>query len=401
MTAPDVELKTATDPWRERIFRKMIRAPQELAVGGWVRLVGQDGRFLAWAHCNLNSQIAIRPLSRDADFNPADAAARLAFYRGRLVEAKRFREEALALPPPGGYRLIHGDADRLPGLSVDVFGAAIAVECYTAGMAADRDVLTAALQQLYPGAAVQCLANARAAKLEGFSLPAPAVGSEMAPVEILEHGIRYEVAVGRGHKTGFFLDQRDNRARIGQLSRGRRVLDLCCYTGGFALNAWRGGATQVHAVDLDEWAVAQAKRNAALNGVNPAQLTCTHADAFHVLREAARQAANDPATAPGLIVLDPPKLAEDRHELDSAARKYRDLMRLGLQALAPDGILLTCSCSGPVSEEMLLQYLQAAADQAQCGASIFQIAGAAPDHPVGLHHLEGRYLKAIFARKMP
>jgi 23S rRNA (cytosine1962-C5)-methyltransferase len=215
--------------------------------------------------------------------------------------------------------------------------------------------------------------------------------------------LKFEVAIGRGHKTGFFLDQRDNRARIGALSRGRHVLDLCCYTGGFALNAWKGGATQVRAVDLDEKAIAQAQRNAALNAAPADRVQFTHGDAFDVLRAAAKSAAAAPndATRPGLIVLDPPKLAEDRHELESAARKYRDLMRLALSALAPDGILLTCSCSGPVSEEMFIQYLQAAALDANVHAAIFQIAGAAPDHPIALHALENRYLKAVFCRKLP
>ncbi len=401
-----MELRTAADPWRERIFRKMIRAPEALSAGSWVRLVSRTGDFLAFGHLNLNSQIAVRPLSADPAFHPADPGALMAFYAARLAEARRFREHTLGLNPAGGYRLIHGEADRLGGLSVDVFGAAIGVEIYTAGMAADRAAIGAALAAEYRGARVAFMANQRAARLEGFRIePTVQAAAEGTPsleagsggaAEIVEHGLRFEVAVGRGHKTGFFLDQRDNRARIAALAAGRRVLDLCCYTGGFALHAWQGGAARVRAVDLDEAAVAQARRNAALNGNAAAAVEFIHADAFEVLRAAGALASD---AAPDLIVLDPPKLAEDRHELESAARKYRDLMRLALAALAPDGILLTCSCSGPVSETMFLEYLQAAAAGANCSAAIFQIAGAAPDHPIGLHHLEGRYLKAVYCRK--
>lgn len=396
MAPPDVTLKTRADPWRERIFRKMVRAPENLAPGQWVRLLDKEGHFLAWAHCNLHSQLTVRPLTDDPAFNPDEPAARVAFYQARLKAARQFRESTLGLTPAGGYRLIHSDADRLPGLSVDVFGSGIAVELYTAGMAADLPALRAALQAIYPDQAIHALANQRAAKLEGFSLSAESgPESNDAPGEIVEHGLRYEVAIGRGHKTGFFLDQRDNRARIGSLARGRSVLDLCCYTGGFALNAWKGGAASVQAVDLDEKAIAQARRNAALNNAPADAIRFTHGDAFDVLRTAAKTAA----PRADLIVLDPPKLAEDRHDLESAARKYRDLMRLALLALAPGGILLTCSCSGPISEEMFIQYLQAAAQDASVDAAIFQIAGAAPDHPIGLHALENRYLKALFCRK--
>lgn len=209
-------------------------------------------------------------------------------------------------------------------------------------------------------------------------------------VQIHENKVRYTVTPGGGHKTGFFLDQRDNRERFAALVRGRKVLDGCCYTGGFAIAARTlGKARKVVGVDLDEKALVGAARNAA---INRAEIEWVHEDLFTFLR--AQRHAADPFDA---IVLDPSKWALDRDRLPDAFRRYRDLNLAGIRALRKGGILLTCSCSGLVSLEEFLGVVRGAAAQAGRELQILQIAGAGADHPVAIHCPESSYLKAVFA----
>ena len=207
-----------------------------------------------------------------------------------------------------------------------------------------------------------------------------------AATVVREHGIRYQVQAGAGHKTGFFADQRDNRLTVRMLARNRDVLDLCCNSGGFALNAVKGGAVRVLAADLDEAMVAQTEANAAENSLD---LDCVHGDAFDILR-AAREGRHD------LIVLDPPKWVANKNELDQGLQRYADLNRLGLEKVARGGVVVTCSCSGSVSEERFVRMLRDAAAAARRDVRVTALRSAGGDHPFALECPETRYLKVAF-----
>ncbi|MHC5056688.1 MAG: class I SAM-dependent rRNA methyltransferase [Planctomycetota bacterium] len=236
--------------------------------------------------------------------------------------------------------------------------------------------------------------DATAAKREGLDAGTVAKVEERfgarGSVTIRERDMKMLVDLETGHKTGYFLDQRENRARFADLTRGMRVLDCFSYTGGFAIAAMLGGAASATAVDLDEKALAVARENSKLNGVD---VEFVHADVFGVLR--AMIARGDEVDA---LVLDPAKLASVKSELAVAKRKYGDVNRLGFQVVREGGIVLTCSCSGLVGEAEFLSIISNSAAEAGVRLQIFEVAGAAPDHPVASDFPEGRYLKAVFAR---
>jgi 23S rRNA (cytosine1962-C5)-methyltransferase len=220
--------------------------------------------------------------------------------------------------------------------------------------------------------------------------------SDGAPpfLRIEENGIRYELDFARGHKTGFFCDQRENRASFAALAQGKRVLDVCSYTGGFSLAAATAGAEDVLAIDLDEDAIAQAKRNANLNGTAVARRTkFVHADAFSYLRQLQRNERQF-----DLIVVDPPKFVPNRQAWDEGIARYHDMNKLAIPLLAPGGDYLTCSCSGLVSALELQETIRRSARLAPL--QILRKTGAGPDHPVGLDFPEGEYLKAFWMRDM-
>jgi 23S rRNA (cytosine1962-C5)-methyltransferase len=210
-------------------------------------------------------------------------------------------------------------------------------------------------------------------------------------VTIHEHGLRYRIHFEEGHKTGFFCDQRDNRRDLARFCADKAVLDLCCYTGGFGLNALvRGKAREVTCVDLDEKAVALARENGNANQV---RLEVIHADAFGYLRQMGLNAKTF-----GVIVLDPPKLIPDREEIAPGKRKYFDLNVMAMKLVEPGGLLLTCSCSGLLDAPEFLSLLRAAARNAGRHVQLLSLAGAAADHPVALDAPEGAYLKAAWLR---
>jgi len=216
--------------------------------------------------------------------------------------------------------------------------------------------------------------------------------TRLPPGLITEHGLKFRVAPGSKHKTGFFVDQRDNRATLSSFCGGKRVLDICCNTGGFGVYAKaKGGAAEVIGLDLDEQAIEMAKQNAKLNG---AQVRYIQADLFAWLRDV----IPNPEQRFDVVILDPAKLTRDRESVDQALRKYCDMNRLALQVVKPGGVLLTCSCTGLVSEPDFLESIRRAAWQAGRTVQVFKVAGAGADHPFLLHVPEGRYLKAVFCR---
>jgi 23S rRNA (cytosine1962-C5)-methyltransferase len=382
---PQVRLKIArrsAHPW---IFQKMVEKPAvRIPPGSVVDILDRDGQWVGRGFYNGHSRIALRVLSAD----PAEAIDE-AFFAGRLAQAITLRRDWLRLDAiTDAYRVVHAEGDGLSGLVVDRFGATLVLEFFAAGMHRFRDALVRALAGHFPDSRFYWFAEEHVQKQESFDCrplePPP-------PSVITEHGVRFRVAPGSKHKTGFFLDQRDNRKALGAFCAGRRVLDLCSNTGGFAVYAKAlGGADEVIGVDLDEQALSLARQNANLN---QARVRFVQADLFAWLRDILPSGQRY-----DVVVLDPSKQTRDREELGLALKRYLDMNRLALQAVAPGGVFLTCSCTGLVSEAEFLETLRRAAWQAGRTVQVLRVGGAAPDHPFLIHVPEGRYLKAIFCR---
>jgi 23S rRNA (cytosine1962-C5)-methyltransferase len=382
---PQVRLKIArrsAHPW---VFQKMVEKPATRLPGGSVvDVVDRDGQWVGRGFYNSHSRIALRMLTADAA-EPIDAA----FFERRLGQAVALRRDWLGLDAvTDAYRLVHAEGDGLSGLVVDRFGPILVLEFFAAGMYRFRATIQDVLARHYPGSRFYWFAEEHVQKQESFDCRPPEPPS---PELIREHGLRFRVAPGSKHKTGFFLDQRDNRRALAAFCAGRRVLDLCCNTGGFAVYAKAlGGAEEVIGVDLDEQALALARQNANLN---QARVRFVQADLFPWLRDVLPAGQRF-----DVVVLDPSKQTRDRESVDFALKRYLDMNRLALQAVAPDGVFLTCSCTGLVSEEAFLDTVRRAAWQAGRTVQVLRLAGAGPDHPFLLHVPEGRYLKAVFCR---
>jgi 23S rRNA (cytosine1962-C5)-methyltransferase len=382
---PQVRLKIArrsAHPW---IFQKMVEKPAtRIPGGGVVDIVDRDGQWVGRGFYNGHSRIALRVLTADA----AEAIDE-AFFARRLARAIALRRDWLRLDAvTDAYRLVHSEGDGLSGLVVDRFGPTLVLEFFAAGMFRFRSAIQAALAEHFPDSRFYWFAEEHVQKQESFDCRPP---EAPPPGVITEHGLRFRVAPGSKHKTGFFLDQRDNRKTLAGFCVGRRVLDLCCNTGGFAVYAKAlGGAEEVIGVDLDEQAIALGRQNANLN---QARIRFVQADLFPWLRDVIGTGQRF-----DVVVLDPSKQTRDREALGFALKRYLDMNRLALQAVAPGGIFLTCSCTGLVSEEEFLETLRRAAWQAGRTVQVLQITGAGPDHPFLIHVPEGRYLKAVFCR---
>jgi 23S rRNA (cytosine1962-C5)-methyltransferase len=382
---PQIRLKIARRSGHPWIFQKMVEKPAtRLPAGSVVDVLDRDGQWVGRGFYNGHSRIALRILTTDPE-DPIDEG----FFTRRLGRAVALRREWLKLDEvTDAYRLVHSEGDGLSGLVVDRFGPILVLEFFAAGMYRFRQVIEDALAKQYPDSRFYWFAEEHVQKQESFDCRSP---EPPMPEVIHEHGVRFRVAPGSKHKTGFFLDQRDNRKRLASLCAGRRVLDLCCNTGGFAIYAkTQGEAEEVVGIDIDESVIALAKSNAHLN---QARVRFVQADLFAWLRE----------VLPGgqrfdVVVLDPAKQTRDREEVGFALKKYLDMNRLALQAVTPGGIFLTCSCTGLVSEEEFLETLRRAAWQAGRTVQLLHIGGAGGDHPFLLHVPEGRYLKAAFCR---
>ncbi|MBC8133315.1 MAG: class I SAM-dependent rRNA methyltransferase [Deltaproteobacteria bacterium] len=351
--------------------------------GDIVSLCDHDGRLIGRGIFNPRSQIPVRLLTRRDE--PIDAA----FFRARVAAARALRVR-LGLPnaSTSAYRLINSEGDNLPGLVVDIYDDTAVVQITTLGMAIRRAMLFDALEaELAPRTIFEVAAQSYA-ELEGFSATSRvARGTSRSQVSCLEDGIKLDVEPLSGQKTGMFIDQRDNRIRVGSLARGARVLDCYAYAGGFGLQAARGGAKSVTAVDSSARAVARIGAHAAANGLT---VDAIEADVFRFLETA----------TPGgfdLIVVDPPKFARARKDLEAARKGYERLNALALGALAPGGFLITCSCSQNVDVVEFERILAAGAKQAGRQVRIVETRGAAPDHPLPAGFSEGQYLKVLVA----
>lgn len=410
--SPWVALRSAT--FHPFIFQRMLRSADPAArPGDIVQVYDRAGQLFGRGLYNPRSQIALRMLAHGAA--PIDDA----FWRDRLQTAVELRSRLGLSAATDAYRLVHAEGDGLSGLIVERFADCIVFELFSLGMFQRCGGFAAILADLLgPPSALDrpdraaaqwrivVRADRQVESFEGFKVTADTAppgailagdaASEtkaVAPLVIREHGIRYRVDLTGGHKTGFFCDQRDNRRRLATFCRDANVLDLCCYTGGFGLCARvLGGARNVTSVDLDETALAVARDNLNLNQVRN---ELVHADAFVYLRQMlANQRQFD------VVVLDPPKLAlsRDPEEFDEALRKYHDLNALGIGVVRPGGLLLTCSCSGLVSQSTFLEIVQRASRRSGRNLQLLDFTGAAPDHPVMLTCPESAYLKAAWLR---
>ncbi len=353
--------------------------------GDLVQLTLSDGQTLGYGLFNPRSEITVRVLTH------APEAPREEWWAARIGEAVAVRRDVLKLDQStSAYRVVHAEGDGLAGLAVDRFGDVLSVEVFSLAMYQRIDALVALLagQCGTKHAVVRC--GPQTLEQEGFS--AEPFGSPRLPshVTIEEFGTKFRIDLKDGHKTGFFCDQRDNRRKLAEFCSGKSVLDACCYTGGFALQAKvLGGAAEVTGVDLDEQAIAVARENAKLNR---AQIRFVHADAFAYMRDMQRNERRY-----DVVVLDPPKLIRTRDETETGQKKYYDLNRLAMQLVAPGGWLVTCSCSGLMGLREFQQTVGSALPGSRNARILFRT-GAAPDHPIAPHCPETEYLKALWLR---
>ncbi|MCL4800239.1 MAG: class I SAM-dependent rRNA methyltransferase, partial [Burkholderiales bacterium] len=339
----------------------------------------------------------IRPIrARVWAWERADAIE-AAFFRRRIDAAVARRSALIPDAQAGALRLVHGEADGLPGVVADRYADTVVVQLSAAGAERWRDAIAEALAAATGCARLYERSDLETRKLEGL---APRTGALVgpapsAPVEIREHGVRHLVDVVGGQKTGFFLDQRDSRARVRALARDRAVLDCFAYSGGFTLAALAGGARSVLAVESSAPALALARESLALNGLDRARAEWLGADVFKTLRT-----LRDQGRRFDLVVLDPPKFAPTAAHAERAARAYKDVNLWALRLLAPGGLLATFSCSGGIGAELFQKIVAGAAQDAGADAQILDRLQAAPDHPVLLSFPEGEYLKGLLLRRV-
>ena len=382
---PVVHLKSAS--YGAFIYQRMIgEVDGEPQDGDFVAVLDKHGRFFGWGFYNSRSQIALRMFSHD-EVLPTEAA-----IAQRVAQAVTLRRDVLRLEQTTeAYRLIHAEGDGLSGLVADRFGEYVVIELFSLAMLRRLEAIQDAIVDT--GLSVRNFvvrADKHVAEQEGFHLPRLSDNKDRN-VTITENGVKILVQMSRGHKTGFFCDQRDNRLAVTAFTPGRHVLDVCCYTGGFSCYAaTRGQAASVTAVDLDEHALAAARQNAQLNG---AAIDFHHADAFDFLRQAARAGQQY-----DVVIVDPSKFVPRRDLMEVGLKKYADLNRLAAGVTAPGGILLTCSCSGLVDQATFVQTLSRAMRSAGRSMQIFRITGAGADHPILADVPEAAYLKAVWAR---
>jgi 23S rRNA (cytosine1962-C5)-methyltransferase len=372
-------------PW---IFSGAVeRVLGKPASGDTMEVKSADGALLALAAYSPDSQIRARTWS----FEPG-AKIDAAFFGARIAAAVRLRESLAASKHTNALRLVHGESDGLPGLVVDRYADVLVAQFLSAGAERWREAILDALVAATRCEAIYERSDAEVRKLEGLE---PRLGfargnREAKRCPIVEHGLNFRVDVEGGQKTGFFLDQRENRQRVRALAAGREVLDGFSYTGGFAIAALAGGATRVMAVESSAPAIEVARENLAANPLDASMVEFVKADAFTHLRTLRDQGARF-----GLIVLDPPKFAPTAAQARNAARAYKDVNLLAFKLLAPGGLLATFSCSGGVEPALFQSIIAGAALDAGADAAILERFHAAPDHPVALEFPEGDYLKGL------
>ncbi len=393
---PSLTLKPAREksllrrhPW---IFSGAVaRVDGDPAPGTTVDLLAANGQFLARAAYSPSSQIRARVWT----FDPAEPVD-VAFFRRRIANAIAARATWRTSPGTDAFRLVHAESDGLPGLIVDRYAGTLVTQFLSAGPELWRETIADILLEETGLQSIYDRSDADVRELEGLSSrTSPLRGTiPNLPFPIHENGLLFEVNIAQGHKTGFYLDQRENRLRVRGLAEGRDVLDCFCYTGGFTVNALAGGAKSVLSVDASAEALALCRENVTLNALDGSRHTVLEGDVFQLLRR-----FRDEARSFDLIVLDPPKFAPTAAQAEKAARGYKDINLLAFKLLRPGGLLVTCSCSGGVDAAFFQKIVASAALDAGVDAQILAHLEQAPDHPVALDFPEGTYLKGLVCRK--
>lgn len=363
--------------------------------GEEVRLIAADGSFVCRGLWNARSQIVVRGYRWEDE--PLDAD----FWRGRLHQALELRRTLAAAgrtPPPevgpGAVRLVFSEGDGLSGLTVDRYGEWLTVQFTSLALAARRELLLDLLEEALHPRGIVLRTEKGIGEEEGLELRDGLVRGEPPPERLLveEDGLTLAVDAGTGQKTGFYLDQRDTRRGVAPFGEGRRVADVCCYTGGFSLALARGGARSVVGVDVSAPALELAQVNAETNGLSD-RVGFVRSDAVRWMDEEAAAGRSYE-----LVVVDPPRFARSRKGIPSALKGYARLNEAAVNVLAPGGILLTCSCSGRVTREDFQGVLAGVAARTGRSIQLLEVGGQAADHPVSASCPESSYLKAVLAR---
>jgi 23S rRNA (cytosine1962-C5)-methyltransferase len=386
LTPAGVRAVRGGHPW---LFdRGIAKMPETAPNGALAVLFDNKRRFVGIGLFDPESPIRVRVLHHGDSLQINGA-----WLQARMASCMALRQDLQADPQTTGYRLIHGENDRLPGIVIDRYADIAVLKLDSAAWLAHLVLLGDCILALTDCQRI-VLRMSRTVKeacppgvSDGMILAGPALDG---PVVFRENGIAFEAEPVAGQKTGFFLDQRENRVRVGELSRGRDVLNVFSYTGGFSLYAARGGARSVTCLDISKPALAASERNFALNS-DTTPHDCIAADAFDQLAEFAKDRRKF-----GLVILDPPSFARSQREIMRALKAYRRLAGLGLAVLAPAGVLVAASCSARVSADAFFAAVHDAAGRANRSLREIERTGHAADHPVGF--AEGAYLKCLFAR---
>lgn len=372
----------AGHPW---IFSGALERKPEVPDGGLVRVLSGK-RFLGIGTYNGRTDIAVRLLTRKEE--PVDAA----FFAARFREL-RGRKEALLPPDTDAYRAVFGEADGLPGLVADRYGTVLSIQFHTAGMDALRPLVLEGLLEAHGPAAVVERSDVGARRAEGLEPLPPAIlhGAPVREVEIREQGFRFIVDVMEGQKTGFFLDQRENRKALLRFCAGRNVLNCFSYSGGFSVYA-ASSARRVVSVDISKSAIGLARRNIALNGFPAPEGDFVAGDVFDHLKGLEKGAFD-------LILLDPPSFAKNRRQLANAIKAYTSLNQMALEKLPDEGILVSSSCTSHVDQGTFIKILNQSGVLAKCSLRVLDSREQPFDHPYHLSFPEGRYLKFFVLQK--
>lgn len=383
---PVVHLRSAS--YSAFIYQRMIGdiegSPSD---GDFVAVIDKWGKFFGWGFYNSRSMIALRMFSHTPDVPDDTTIAR------RVARAVSLRRDTLGLDKTtDAYRLVHAEGDGLSGLIADRFGEYIVLELFSLAMYKRIEKIQDAF--IDAGLNVRNFivrADKHIGEQEGFKISSLPDQIKDREVVITENGVKFNVLLSKGHKTGFFCDQRENRMELTRYTPGKSVLDVCCYSGGFSCYAATlGKASSVTAVDLDENALVTAKQNADLNN---ARIDFKHVDAFDYLRNTQQSGHKW-----DVVILDPSKFVARRDMIDVGLRKYADLNRLAAGVVAPGGMVLTCSCSGLVDQPTFVQTVGRAMRAGGRTMQIIRVNGAGPDHPFHADTPEAVYLKAVWAR---
>ncbi|MDX2320805.1 MAG: class I SAM-dependent methyltransferase [Moritella sp.] len=372
-------------PW---IFSGAVQKVKgEVEVGGTVDIMSAGGEWLATGSYSPESQIRVRVWHYDRG-----VAIDQAFFEKRIKQAQSLRDELIAEKGLTGYRLIAAESDSLPGITIDRYNDFLVCQLLSAGADFHRDTLVAALSVLYPECSIYERSDVAVRKKEGLELVQGVLKGEEPPEAVIieENGVKIEVDIKGGHKTGFYLDQRDNRKAAAKYAKGKDVLNCFSYTGGFGVYALQAGAKSITNVDLSQPALDIAKRNAEHNELDLSNASFERADVFKILRQYREEGRTFDT-----IILDPPKFAESKAQMKGACRGYKDINFVAMQVLKPGGTLLTFSCSGLMEDGLFQKIVADAALDAGRDAYIVERLSQAGDHPTASFYPEGYYLNGL------